>query len=113
MLLSTDTTNGSVKLSTELFDIVSALIKTAQKSAPTTISLLQSIDSTRDKKGAHVEAETAADASELHISLTRPLYLQELHLGRFTSDVRDAFKNKKRYSDPLLWAACYFVLGDH
>ncbi|KAF9362386.1 poly(U)-specific 3'-to-5' RNA exonuclease [Mortierella sp. NVP85] len=98
MLLSADTTNGSVKLSTELFDIVSALIKTAQKSAPTTISLLQSIDVTRDKKAVPVEAKTAADASELHISLTRPLYLQELHLGRFISDVRDAFKNKKRFN---------------
>src|SRR4051794_28524647 len=91
-----DTTDDPVKLSTELFDIVTALTKTARKSAPSTVSLLQSIEILKDKKEILVEAATAADASELHISLTRPLYLQELHIGRFTSDVRNAFKNRKK-----------------
>ncbi|KAF9956369.1 poly(U)-specific 3'-to-5' RNA exonuclease [Modicella reniformis] len=87
-----------VKLSSELFDIISILTKTIRKSVPSAVSLLQSIESLKDKKGVALEAETAADASELHISLTRPLYLQELHIGRFTSDVRDAFKNKKKFN---------------
>ncbi|KAG0245884.1 poly(U)-specific 3'-to-5' RNA exonuclease [Mortierella sp. GBA43] len=87
-----------VKLSSELFDIVSTLTRTARKSVPGTVSLLQSIESLQDKKGIPTEATTADDAVELHVSLTRPLYLQELHIGRFTSDVRNAFKNRKSIS---------------
>ncbi|KAG0312032.1 poly(U)-specific 3'-to-5' RNA exonuclease [Dissophora globulifera] len=85
-----------VKLSSELFDIVTTLIESARRSASSTISLLQSIESQRNKSSIPKEAKTAEDSVELHISLTRPLYLQELHLGRFTTDVRDAFKNRKR-----------------
>ncbi|KAG0258505.1 nuclear protein localization protein 4 [Mortierella polycephala] len=87
-----------VKLSSEMFDIISTLTKSARAAAHTTVSMLQSIESLKDLKSMPVEATTAADATELHISLTRPLYLQELHLGRFTSDVRDAFKKKKRFN---------------
>lgn len=95
-MLSDADTMHPVKLSSELFDIVSALTRTARKSAPSTVSLLQSIEALKDKKEIPIEAATAADASELHISLTRPLYLQELHIGRFTSEVRNAFKNRKK-----------------
>ncbi|ORZ22675.1 hypothetical protein BCR41DRAFT_349463 [Lobosporangium transversale] len=87
-----------VKLSSELFDIVKTLTKRAREMAPNTVSLLQSLESVKDSKAIPIEAETAADATELHISLTRPLYLQELHLGGFMSDIRTAFKNKKRFS---------------
>ncbi|KAI8603859.1 U6 snRNA phosphodiesterase Usb1 [Dissophora ornata] len=87
-----------VNLSSELFDIVSTLTKTARKSAPTTVSLLQSIESQKDKTSMPKESESAEDAVELHISLTRPLYLQELHIGGFTSDVRDAFKKRKKFN---------------
>jgi hypothetical protein len=85
-----------VKLSHELFDIVSTLTGAAQSLAPSTISMLQSTASLKKKNNGPIEAKSAEDASELHISLTRPIYLQELHLGRFTSDVRDAFKGRKR-----------------
>jgi len=63
--------------------------------------MLQSIESLKTKSVAPIEPESAEDASELHISLTRPIYLQELHLGRFTADVRDTFKAKKRYLSRL------------
>ncbi|KAF9130944.1 poly(U)-specific 3'-to-5' RNA exonuclease [Mortierella sp. 14UC] len=87
-----------VKLSHELFDIVSALTRAAQSLAPSTVSMLQSIALLKKKNGVPIEAESAEDASELHISLTRPIYLQELHLGRFTSDVRDTFRSRKRFN---------------
>ncbi|KAF9109893.1 nuclear protein localization protein 4 [Mortierella sp. AM989] len=97
-IVSTDTANNTVKLPSELFDIVSTLIKSARKTAPSTVSLLQSIETRRDPKAIPTEAEVAEDANELHISLTRPLYLQELHIGRFVSEVRDAFKSRKRFN---------------
>ncbi|KAG0199735.1 poly(U)-specific 3'-to-5' RNA exonuclease [Mortierella sp. GBA30] len=75
-----------------------ALPKSARVSAPGTISMLTSIESIKNPNAVPAEAETAADATELHISLTRPLYLQELHLGRFISDTREAFKNRKRFN---------------
>ncbi|KAF9960987.1 nuclear protein localization protein 4 [Mortierella alpina] len=87
-----------VKVSEELFDIVTSLIKSARASAPSIVSMLRSIESLKNSQSVSIDAETAADATELHISLTRPLYLQELHLGRFTSDVRDAFKKRKRFN---------------
>ncbi|KAF9930732.1 poly(U)-specific 3'-to-5' RNA exonuclease [Linnemannia zychae] len=87
-----------VKLSHELFDIVTTLIKKAQMLAPSTISMLQSIESLKKKGSIPAEATDVDDSKELHISLTRPIYLQELQLGRFASDVRDAFRNKKRFS---------------
>ncbi|KAF9982390.1 nuclear protein localization protein 4 [Mortierella antarctica] len=76
--------------------------------------MLRSIESLKNAPSVSIDADTAADATELHISLTRPLYLQELHLGRFTSDVRDAFKKRKslvaemdkiaeRYSQPTFY----------
>ncbi|KAG0378408.1 poly(U)-specific 3'-to-5' RNA exonuclease [Mortierella sp. AD032] len=82
----------------KLFDIVSTLTRTAQSLAPSTVSMLQSITSQEKKNSVPVKAESAEDASELHISLTRPIYLQELHLGRFASDVRDIFKSRKRFN---------------
>ncbi|KAG0004649.1 nuclear protein localization protein 4, partial [Entomortierella chlamydospora] len=88
----------SVKLSGDLFDIVSTLVKSARKTVPSTVSLLQSIETQKTPKAVPAEAKTAEDATELHISLTRPLYLQELHIGRFVSEVRDAFKNRKRFN---------------
>ncbi|KAG0077829.1 poly(U)-specific 3'-to-5' RNA exonuclease [Linnemannia elongata] len=87
-----------VKLSHELFDIVSTLTKTARSLAPSTISMLQSVESLKKKGDIPVEAKSAEDATELHISLTRPIYLQELHLGHFASDIRDTFKNRKRFN---------------
>ncbi|KAI1315873.1 nuclear protein localization protein 4 [Mortierella claussenii] len=87
-----------VKLSGELFDIVKSLIVSARKTAPKVVSLLQSTESHQGPKTRPTEAEAAVDTTELHISLTRPLYLQELHHGRFTSDVKDAFKGKKRFN---------------
>lgn len=87
-----------VKLSEEMFDIVSSFTESARKLVPKTISMLQSIQAVRaDPKATPVEAKSAEDATELHISLTRPIYLQALHIGRFVSDVREAFKGKKRY----------------
>ncbi|KAF9931704.1 nuclear protein localization protein 4 [Mortierella alpina] len=87
-----------VKASEELFDIITSLTKSARASAPSTVSMLRSIESLKNAPSVSIDADTAADATELHISLTRPLYLQELHLGRFTSDVRDAFKKRKRFN---------------
>ncbi|KAK3829467.1 MAG: hypothetical protein JOS17DRAFT_215674 [Linnemannia elongata] len=87
-----------VKLSHELFDIVSTLTKTARSLAPSTISMLQSVESLKKRGDVSVEAESAEDATELHISLTRPIYLQELHLGHFVSDIRDTFKSRKRFN---------------
>ncbi|KAF9278649.1 nuclear protein localization protein 4 [Mortierella alpina] len=87
-----------VKVSEELFDIVTNLTKSARASAPNTVSMLRSIESLKNTPSVSIDAETAADATELHISLTRPLYLQELHLSRFASDVRDAFKKRKRFN---------------
>ncbi|KAF9583255.1 poly(U)-specific 3'-to-5' RNA exonuclease [Lunasporangiospora selenospora] len=84
-----------IKLSSELFDIVTALTKRAQETVPETTSMLHSLKSS---KGEVKVAEHADDAVELHVSLSRPLYLQELHLGRFTSDVKEAFKNKRRFN---------------
>ncbi|KAF8946680.1 poly(U)-specific 3'-to-5' RNA exonuclease [Haplosporangium gracile] len=87
-----------VKLSHELFDIVSTLTKTARSLAPSTVSMLQSVESLKKKNDVPIEADSAEDATELHISLTRPIYLQELHLGHFASDIRDTFKSRKRFS---------------
>ncbi|KAG9069137.1 poly(U)-specific 3'-to-5' RNA exonuclease [Linnemannia hyalina] len=42
--------------------------------APSTISMLQSVESLKKKGDAPVEAESAEDATELHISLTRPIF---------------------------------------
>jgi len=81
-----------------MFDIVHSLTERALKLVPKTISMLQSIQAMRSNPNAiPVEAKSAEDATELHISLTRPIYLQELHIGRFVADVREAFKGKKRY----------------
>ncbi|KAF9304781.1 poly(U)-specific 3'-to-5' RNA exonuclease [Mortierella antarctica] len=88
-----------VKLSEEMFDIVSSFTESARKLVPKTISMLQSIQAVRaDPKATPIEAKSADDATELHISLTRPIYLQALHIGRFVSDVREAFKGKKRFN---------------
>ncbi|CAO3563583.1 unnamed protein product [Mortierella alpina] len=87
-----------VKVSEELFDIIKSLTRSARSLAPSTVSMLRSIESLRKAPSVAIDAETAADATELHISLTRPLYLQELHIGRFTSDVRDAFRKRKRFN---------------
>ncbi|KAG0095092.1 nuclear protein localization protein 4 [Podila epicladia] len=88
-----------VKLSEEMFDIVSSFTESARKLVPKTISMLQSIQAMRaDPKATPIEAKSAEDATELHISLTRPIYLQALHIGRFVSDVREAFKGKKRFN---------------
>ncbi|KAF9904037.1 poly(U)-specific 3'-to-5' RNA exonuclease [Linnemannia zychae] len=110
-----------VKLSHELFDIVSTLTRTAQSLAPSTVSMLQSIASLKNKNSTPVEAESAEDASELHISLTRPIYLQELHLGRFTSDleslvaemdvIAQRYSQPKFYPDPEFHASFAWALG--
>ncbi|KAF8940614.1 hypothetical protein BGZ58_005573 [Dissophora ornata] len=53
------------------------------------------------------ESESAEDAVELHISLTRPLYLQELHIGGFTSDIENMVAEMdaiaKRYCQPTFY----------
>ncbi|KAF9331652.1 poly(U)-specific 3'-to-5' RNA exonuclease [Podila minutissima] len=88
-----------IKLSEEMFDIVSSFTESARKLVPKTISMLQSIQAARaDPKATPIEAKSAEDATELHISLTRPIYLQALHIGRFVADVREAFKGKKRFN---------------
>ncbi|KAG0341916.1 nuclear protein localization protein 4 [Podila horticola] len=88
-----------VKLSGDMFDIVSSFTESARKLVPKTISMLQSIQAMRsDPKATPVEAKCAEDATELHISLTRPIYLQALHIGRFVSEVREVFKGKKRFN---------------
>ncbi|KAG0038346.1 nuclear protein localization protein 4 [Podila clonocystis] len=88
-----------VKLSGEMFDIVSSFTESARKLVPKSVSMLQSIQAMRaDPKATPIEAKNAEDATELHISLTRPIYLQALHIGRFVSDVREAFKGKKRFN---------------
>ncbi|KAF9171218.1 nuclear protein localization protein 4 [Mortierella sp. AD010] len=97
-LSAIDALNETVKLSGDLFDIVSTLVKSARKTVPSTVSLLQSIETQKNPKAIPTEAKTAEGATELHISLTRPIYLQELHIGRFVSEVRDAFKNRKRFN---------------
>ncbi|KAF9439013.1 nuclear protein localization protein 4 [Entomortierella beljakovae] len=87
-----------VKLSNEMFGVISSLIRNVRMTVPSTESLLHSIKAQRDSKSIPTEAEDTDDCSELHISLTRQIYLQELHIGRFISDVRDAFKVKRRFN---------------
>lgn len=99
-----------VKLSGDMFDIVSSFTESARKLVPKTISMLQSIQAMRsDPKATPVEAKCAEDATELHISLTRPIYLQALHIGRFVSEVREVFKGKKRYNMSLVESFFFFV----
>ncbi|KAF9422295.1 nuclear protein localization protein 4 [Podila epigama] len=82
-----------------MFDIVSTFTERARKLVPNTISMLQSIQWMKtNPKAIPIDAKSADDATELHISLTRPIYLQELHMGRFVSDVREAFKRRKRFN---------------
>ncbi|KAG0347871.1 hypothetical protein BG004_006667 [Podila humilis] len=87
-----------IKLSSEMFDVVSSLTESARKLIPKTVSMLQSIQAMRgDSNAVPTEAKSAEDAAELHISLTRPIYLQALHIGQFISEVRDTFKRKQRF----------------
>ena len=74
--------------------------------------MLQSVESLKKKGDMPVEAESAEDATELHISLTRPIYLQELHLGHFASDIRDTFKSRKRYKKKNVALRCINQLKD-
>ncbi|KAG0271023.1 poly(U)-specific 3'-to-5' RNA exonuclease [Linnemannia exigua] len=109
-----------VKLSHELFDIVTTLTRTTQSLVPSTVSMLQSTASLK-KNSIPIEAESAEDASELHISLTRPIYLQELHLGRFTSEleslvadmdvIAQRYSQPKFYPDPEFHASFAWALG--
>jgi len=72
--------------------------KVVQESAAAVESLFTSIESMKIPDSVRKDAEDANDAAELHISLTRPLYLQQVQLGRFAAELKETFETRKKLS---------------
>lgn len=104
---------NTVKLSEDLFDMASSMVqhiresKVVRESAATVESLFPSIESMKTPSSTRKDAMDANDAVELHISLTRPLYLQQIQLDRFAAELKETLEGRKKVTISFSGLQCF------